>query len=80
MYRADMSTLIEAAEPSGQLAGPENLLAHYAAGNGAYDEFLDTNGQIRETWRQFASGLQSMGAAGLGRHRNRPAGCSARTV
>ena len=44
---------------------PENLLAHYAPCNGGYDELLDGNGQLRETWRQFAAGLEGMGAAGL---------------
>ena len=44
---------------------PENLLAHYAPCNGGYDELLDGNGQLRDTWRQFAAGLEGMGVAGL---------------
>src|SRR5258708_2822851 len=56
-----MSISIEAAEspPS------ENLLARYARPQGGYDELLDANGQLRDTWRQFAAGLEAMGAAGL---------------
>ena len=56
-----MSISIEAAESS----PPENLLAHYAPRNGAYDELLDANGRIREPWKQFSAGLETMGMAGV---------------
>src|SRR5208337_1996862 len=57
-----MSSSIEAAESS----PAENLLAHYSPPPGSFDELFDERGQIRESWRQFATGLEAMGASGLG--------------
>jgi len=57
-----MSSSIEAAESS----PPENLLSNYSPLPGSYDELLDTCGQIRQPWRQFAEGLEAMGLQGLG--------------
>ena len=57
-----MSSSIEAAESSPS----ENLLANYSPLPGSYDELLDDRGQIRESWRQFAAGLEAMGSQGLG--------------
>jgi uncharacterized circularly permuted ATP-grasp superfamily protein/uncharacterized alpha-E superfamily protein len=53
---------IRAAESS----PPENLFANYSPLAGSYDELLDDHGQIRESWRQFAAGLETMGPQGLG--------------
>ncbi len=57
-----MSSSIEATESSPS----ENLLANYSPLPGSYDELLDDRGQIRESWRSFAAGLEVMGAQGLG--------------
>ena len=63
-----MSSTIEAAESS----PPENPLANYSprpgvpGAPGSYDELLDGRGQIRESWRQFAAGLGTIGLQGLG--------------
>ena len=56
-----MSLSIEAAESS----PAENLLSKYAPLPGSYDELLDERGQIRESWRKFAAGLEAMGSQGL---------------
>ena len=56
-----MNSSIEAAESS----PAENLLSNYSPPPGSYDELLDDRGQIRESWRQFAAGLEAMGPQGL---------------
>jgi len=57
-----MSISIEVAESSPS----KNLLSNYSPLPGSYDELFDDRGQIRESWRQFAAGLEAMGPRGLG--------------
>ena len=57
-----MSSTIETSEA----APHESLLAKYSPPTGAFDEFVDGQGRIRDAWRQFAVGLEAMGPQGLG--------------
>ena len=56
-----MSSFIEAAEATPS----RNLLSDYSPPAGMYDEFLESRGQIRECWQQFAAALEAIGPQGL---------------